>query len=74
MKALIPIVLLLAGFASAQFQFFEQFFHGGQQNKGTQEKQNVPSDSNWYRQNWDGDIGSPGKLVPEMTMADWPTI
>ncbi|OQV00464.1 hypothetical protein CLAIMM_05954 isoform 2 [Cladophialophora immunda] len=54
MKALITLVLFLAGIASAQFQFFEQFFHGGQQNQAAQEKQNVPSDSNWYRQNWDG--------------------
>lgn len=37
----------------AQFQFFEQFFQGGQQ-QTSQEKQNVPSDSSWYRQNWEG--------------------
>jgi hypothetical protein len=40
--------------ATAQFQFFEQFFQGGQQPQGQPEKQNVPSDSSWYRQNWEG--------------------
>jgi len=54
MKALISILILFAGLASAQFQFFDQFFHGGQQQQqAPQEKQNVPSDSNWYRQNWE---------------------
>ena len=52
MKAVLGITLLLAGLASAQFQFFEQFFQGGQQQQASQEKQNAPSDSNWYRQNW----------------------
>ncbi|KIV92620.1 long chronological lifespan protein 2 [Exophiala mesophila] len=50
-----PVVtlLLFLSVASAQFQFFEQFFQGGQQ-QAAPEKQNVPSDSNWYRQNWEG--------------------
>lgn len=50
-----PIVtlLLFLSVVSAQFQFFEQFFQGGQQ-QAAPEKQNVPSDSNWYRQNWEG--------------------
>ena len=54
MKTSLSIAVLLAGLASAQFQFFEQFFNPGQQTQGTQQKQNVPSDSNWYRQNWEG--------------------
>lgn len=37
--------------ASAQFQFFDQFF-GGQQQQQQQEKQNVASDSSWFQQNW----------------------
>ncbi|EXJ91840.1 hypothetical protein A1O3_00390 [Capronia epimyces CBS 606.96] len=54
MRAILSLLLISAGLAAAQFQFFEQFFQGGQQAQGTQEKQNVPSDSSWYRQNWDG--------------------
>ncbi|KAH0841908.1 hypothetical protein FOPE_07123 [Fonsecaea pedrosoi] len=54
MKVLITVILYLAGLVSAQFQFFEQFFQGGQQNQAPQEKQNVASDSSWYRQNWNG--------------------
>ncbi|KAL2424207.1 Long chronological lifespan protein 2 [Exophiala dermatitidis] len=53
---LIPsLILLFVGLAAAQFQFFEQFFQGGQQGQqASQDKQNVPSDSSWYRQNWEG--------------------
>jgi hypothetical protein len=55
MRAALSIVVLLVGLASAQFQFFDQFFHGGhQQQQAPQEKQNVASDSNWYRQTWEG--------------------
>ena len=54
MKTTLSIIILLAGLTSAQFQFFEQFFNPGQQAQGTQQKQNVPSDSNWFRQNWEG--------------------
>ncbi|KAJ4510786.1 Long chronological lifespan protein 2 [Exophiala dermatitidis] len=55
---LIPsLILLFVGLATAQFQFFEQFFQGGQQGQqASQDKQNVPSDSSWYRQNWEGDV------------------
>ncbi|EXJ93434.1 hypothetical protein A1O1_01826 [Capronia coronata CBS 617.96] len=55
MRLILSLILALAGSAAAQFQFFEQFFQGGQQAQAsTQEKQNVPSDSSWYRQNWEG--------------------
>ncbi|KAK5072398.1 Long chronological lifespan protein 2 [Lithohypha guttulata] len=48
---LLWIVSVLVVAASAQFQFFDQFFHqGGQQQQ--QEKQNVASDSSWFQQNW----------------------
>lgn len=53
MKFILSTFFLLLGLVSAQFQFFEQFFQGGQQQQGAQQKQNVPSDSNWYRQNWE---------------------
>ncbi|KAK5271966.1 Long chronological lifespan protein 2, partial [Exophiala xenobiotica] len=54
MRTFVGLLLVLAGLATAQFQFFEQFFQGGQQPQGQPEKQNVPSDSSWYRQNWEG--------------------
>ncbi|KAI9676340.1 MAG: Long chronological lifespan protein 2 [Caeruleum heppii] len=47
--------LLFTLSASAQFQFFEQMFNGGQQQQHQQQHaqaQNVPSDSAWYQQNW----------------------
>jgi len=44
-------MLLIAG-ANAQFQFFEQMFQGGGQQQ-RQQQQNVPSDSNWYQENYD---------------------
>lgn len=43
------LILALALSVSAQFQFFEQFFGGEQQQH---QPQNVPSDSSWYRQNY----------------------
>ena len=44
---------LFTAVASAQFQFFDQFFQGQQQQQqGQQEKQNVASDSSWFQQNW----------------------
>ncbi|KAE9364215.1 hypothetical protein N431DRAFT_388187 [Stipitochalara longipes BDJ] len=49
---LLSAFLLLFSVASAQFQFFEQMFQGGQQQQ-RQEPQNVPSDSSWYQQNYD---------------------
>jgi hypothetical protein len=44
-------LLLMAG-ANAQFQFFEQMFQGGGQQQQRQQPQNVPSDSNWYQENY----------------------
>jgi hypothetical protein len=48
-------LLLIAG-ANAQFQFFEQMFQGQQQQQ--QAPQNVPSDSNWYQQNYENGIAA----------------
>ncbi|ERF73178.1 hypothetical protein EPUS_03019 [Endocarpon pusillum Z07020] len=46
---LAPIILLiLPSLTAAQFQFFNNFFEGQQQQP--QEKQNVASDSGWYQQ------------------------
>lgn len=41
------LVLALTLSVSAQFQFFEQFFGGEQQ-----QARDVPSDSSWYQQNY----------------------
>ena len=56
MKILLSTILLLVSSVSAQFQFFDQFFQGGnqQQQQQAQQKQNAPSDSNWYRGMWEG--------------------
>jgi hypothetical protein len=54
MPSFTQILLLFVGLfftTSAQFQFFEQMFGGGGQQQ--QQPQNVPSDSNWYRQNYE---------------------
>jgi hypothetical protein len=53
MKSIMQSLLLLITLAlsvSAQFQFFEQFFNGDQQQQA--QPQNVASDSSWYRQNY----------------------
>jgi hypothetical protein len=44
---------LLFCLATAQFQFFEQMFQGGQQQQQRHEPQNVASDSSWYQQNYE---------------------
>ncbi|KAG8628553.1 hypothetical protein KVT40_004426 [Elsinoe batatas] len=41
---------LLVSSASAQFQFFEQMFNGGQ---GQQQPQNAASDASWYQHNYE---------------------
>ncbi|KAI9730018.1 MAG: Long chronological lifespan protein 2 [Claussenomyces sp. TS43310] len=45
--------LFLSAGALAQFQFFEQMFQGQQQQQQQRPPQNGPSDSSWYRQQWD---------------------
>lgn len=60
---LLSVFLLLLSVASAQFQFFEQMFQGGQQQQ-RQEPQNVPSDSSWYQQNYDNGISFPSDILP----------
>jgi hypothetical protein len=58
----LAIALLLVG-VNAQFQFFEQMFQGGQQQR--QEPQNVPSDSNWYQENYNnGQDDLPSSFMP----------
>lgn len=61
MPTLTQLVLLVLGFAfsaSAQFQFFEQMFGGGggggHAHHHQQQAQNVPSDSGWYQQQYEG--------------------
>jgi hypothetical protein len=55
MRSLQSAILVLLGLlvsSSMQFpDFFQQMFNGGQQQQ--QREQNVPSDSNWYKQNHD---------------------
>jgi hypothetical protein len=54
MRSFHSALLVLLGFlvtSSLQFDFFNQMFGGGGQQQ--QREQNVPSDSNWYRQNHD---------------------
>jgi hypothetical protein len=46
-------ILLFTSLASAQFGFFDQMFKGQGHPQGHQEKQNVASDSAWYRQTWE---------------------
>jgi hypothetical protein len=50
--SMLTAALLLFSVANAQFQFFEQMFNGQQQQQ-RHEPQNVPSDSNWYQQNYE---------------------
>lgn len=61
LTTLLVCVLLLAPFlVAAQFgQFFEQMFHGsGGGQRSQQQERNVPSNSDWYRRNYDdgGDL------------------
>jgi hypothetical protein len=65
--ALLSAFLLLFSLASAQFQFFEQMFQGGQQQQQRQEPQNVPSDSSWYQQNYENGTFSSSHLVLPFT-------
>ncbi|KAK0123878.1 Long chronological lifespan protein 2 [Cadophora gregata] len=53
--SLLSATLLFLSVVNAQFQFFEQMFNGQgqQQQQRHQEPQNVPSDSNWYQQNFE---------------------
>ncbi|KAK7555251.1 long chronological lifespan protein 2 [Phyllosticta citricarpa] len=55
---LVVLVLSLALSASAQFQFFEQMFGGGggghAHHHHHHQAQNVPSDSGWYQQQYEG--------------------
>ena len=48
-------LFLIAG-ANAQFQFFEQMFNQGGQQQHHQAPQNVPSDSNWYQENYNAGL------------------
>ncbi|KAI9839047.1 MAG: Long chronological lifespan protein 2 [Sclerophora amabilis] len=50
---LLSALMLLVSSAHAQFQFFEQMFQGGGQAQEP-EPQNVPSDSQWYQQTFEG--------------------
>jgi hypothetical protein len=52
LSALLSFYLLLSA-VTAQFQFFGDFFGQQGQQQGQQERQNVASDSNWYRQTWE---------------------
>jgi hypothetical protein len=66
LPTLLWAVFLLTG-ANAQFQFFEQMFNGGQQQHHHQTPQNVPSDSNWYQENYNNGIStSPSRTSPSV--------
>jgi hypothetical protein len=54
--ALLSANLLLIAGANAQFQFFEQMFNQGGQQQHHQAPQNVPSDSNWYQENYNAGL------------------
>ncbi|KAF2403062.1 hypothetical protein EJ06DRAFT_541830 [Trichodelitschia bisporula] len=54
MKSSLNVLLALLGLfvtSSLQFEFFEQMFGG--QRQQSQQRQNVASDSSWYRQNYE---------------------
>jgi hypothetical protein len=51
---IIVAMLAMAMGSNAQFQFFEQMFQGQQQQH--QQPQNGPSDSNWYRQQYENGL------------------
>ncbi|PQE22849.1 long chronological lifespan 2 protein [Rutstroemia sp. NJR-2017a BBW] len=48
---LLSTLLLFFTTVHAQFQFFEQMFNGQQQQQ--RQPQDVPSDSQWYQENYD---------------------
>ena len=48
----LALLFALLGSVQAQFGFFEQMF-GGQQQQQQQQPQNAPSDSKWYRQQYE---------------------
>jgi hypothetical protein len=50
--------------ASAQFQFFEQMFNGGQGQQ--QQQRDVGSDSVWYRDNYEA-----GEFAPNASPGVW---
>jgi hypothetical protein len=56
LTTLLGLILVLSPLlVAAQFgQFFEQMFHGGNGGgHGQQQERNVPSNSDWYRRNYD---------------------
>jgi hypothetical protein len=63
--SLFTTILLLVSSTSAQFNFFEQMFQGGQQQQ-RHEPQNTASDSNWYQQNYEA-----GKLPHFLPLFLW---
>ena len=63
--ALLSFFLLLPAVA-AQFQFFGDFFGQQGQQQGQQERQNVASDSKWYRQTWEN--GKHSRASPSMQL------
>jgi hypothetical protein len=52
LQAITTGVLIFSLGVSAQFNFFEQMFHGAGQQQ--QPPQNAPSDAEWYRKQYDG--------------------
>lgn len=61
-------LLLFVSTTSAQFGFFDQMFQGQGQQQQHQERQNVASDSAWYRQTWES--GKPRSVFARSTEAD----
>jgi len=68
--ALLSFFLLPA--VTAQFQFFGDFFgQQGQQQGHQQERQNVASDSSWYRQTWESGKHFKNSRACESCICPW---
>lgn len=53
---LLLLLPMSASLVNAQFNFFEQMFGGGGGNGHHHQPQDVPSDSAWYRKQWQDGI------------------
>ena len=63
LSPLFLVLFILPSIATAQFQFFNNFFEGQHQQQ-PQEKQNVASDSSWYQQVVENGTNARGSIRP----------